>query len=1777
MLKAKCQRTGFTLAMGGVPKVPPSVTRTWSKMFASFFVLYSTVEKVYGIASVKVGPSVCGCPALVSHAPAPGIEPHLSRVFDKPKFVPQGAKEFGTSIALKASQLVGVDSFLLKRLETAILSYVTLSQATSVSQFCAILLLILKTEYSESVALELFNKFKVITGLGSGPQGPGSDDDNPPSDDLPDWIKLMRTAGENWELAVKNPSFRKLSKFLTMCVTLGVLGPQSIHLGKMQILSIEASKEQVTATSLVDAMFSTVTFVCESGYASFRDSSFMPFLFTDINATKLDRQYVEVMENFEYAINGNLYEFKKVRHSAFIRQMDNVIALTKRAAESLSQGVERRILNQRLLTLGCKRANYLQRHNRKSMRKAPFAFYVTGGSGLGKTDVASLLVKACGLFNDIDVSQDCTYTVNDNDDYMSGFHAGVTTMIFDDFVNTDPNFVGGMSPTGLLIKVINNNVEFAIMADLESKGTMLIEPSFVIVTSNIMDLQAGIYSCCPASVLRRGQIHVRARVKKQFQKDHDETLDAVKVNNFYRDPDTGEIDQPDFPDIWNLDLFEAKINNVPSGVDKEGKYRFQKETCSFIPCVNSEGKEMTNVSIEEACLFAMPKSREYFEHQEQLVQRTEKRTYVKCDKCNHPTQFCRCVVEEDKVEFDFSDMPPLSKPGEHDDDSSADDESMPSFTSERKREFREGGDDDEDEDYDIERLLKEQGTPATKRKMTRQDADERLPQDVCLADFQVMRVLRSRKKLWDTFCAKRQEGNKTLYMAIIEKFSYFLTWKLQTSLTFIDRLESVVRSYTLDELDSILLSLENSPCVKLSTWIPSSYCKPGNLVWDFLLNSRCEYMVDELHQSWKDVTYSWPALVVAITMFCVLSQEYNIVAAFSLFASYYSICFYMYLLQLAGVRALAESRIAEERLSVKDMFARIRDDYGATILKTVAVAGALFGVYKLWTSLQVVETQAHESVPDESPPLVNEEVTPDDIKLRDTKTNVWLPPAVEKVLPAKFSSSMEQVSSRVAKNILRVQLNECGIQGLILQSGVIMVPKHAVTSALKRDPVINVSARRIPGEYCNATFSAVADSSVIVDIEGHDYCVMYVSGTGDVRSVWEYFPDKRPVASVPCKMLWRERDGELVTDDLMAEFDPAMDNSIDVDGELFTFYGCEYQLHNKKCVVGMCAAPILADMKVPYIAGMHVGGVNDTSYGCAATITRGEVQAAMEKLLSKVHTSNLPSASDNQEMYGKPNFVEKPLHPKSPLNFIETGNFAYYGECSGRSYMKSKVRTSSISATVEKICGVPQLWGPPKFKGPHNEGAWKPWHDTLKVALNPSVGLPPNLVEKAMEDYMGPLKEVLEKDYEFYKTEIRKLEREEIVSGIDGKNFIDAMKPNTSRGFPLGGPKLQDMVDTDPTPTVKLPKTFTDEHWAELDKFEAHALRGERYNAVFKAALKDEPTLLTKEKVRVFQAAPLVLQLAMRKYFLPLARFLSLHPKLSECAVGVNAYGKEMDDLFKHMGKNGWNRCYAGDYSKYDLRMPAQLVLCAFEILIEFARMFDEYTDDDLMVMEAIAAEVAFALVAYNGDLIKLFGTNPSGQNLTAYINSIVNSLIHRCAFYQYVEEAEPGCELLSFRDFIALITYGDDYNGTVSEDTDYDNLYFQAFCLKYGMTVTSADKTSEMQPYGDLHETDFLKRKPIWNEELGVWMGKLDEMSIYKSLHCNMMPSDGNLKNVSHQTIAGALGEWFLYGREVYDEKHAQMREIAEIHGITKFVPNLDLTYDDRLAEWRRTELGED
>lgn len=160
--------------------------------------------------------------------------------------------------------------------------------------------------------------------------------------------------------------------------------------------------------------------------------------------------------------------------------------------------------------------------------------------------------------------------------------------------------------------------------------------------------------------------------------------------------------------------------------------------------------------------------------------------------------------------------------------------------------------------------------------------------------------------------------------------------------------------------------------------------------------------------------------------------------------------------------------------------------------------------------------------------------------------------------------------------------------------------------------------------------------------------------------------------------------------------------------------------------------------------------------------------------------------------------------------------------------------------------------------------------------------------------------------------------------------------------------------------------------------------------------------------------------------------------------------------------------------------------------------------------------------------------------------------------------------EVQRFRDVVAVSTYGDDLTGSVHKDyrDKFNFIVFKEFMAQHNIKVTLPDKSDDVSLFMCKKDADFLKRTTNYISEIGYGLGKLDEKSIFKSLHSNLRSKSCTPREVATSCIEGALHEWFAFGREHYELRRSQLSKICEEHDLP--ITAMHITYDQRVVAWK-------
>jgi len=388
------------------------------------------------------------------------------------------------------------------------------------------------------------------------------------------------------------------------------------------------------------------------------------------------------------------------------------------------------------------------------------------------------------------------------------------------------------------------------------------------------------------------------------------------------------------------------------------------------------------------------------------------------------------------------------------------------------------------------------------------------------------------------------------------------------------------------------------------------------------------------------------------------------------------------------------------------------------------------------------------------------------------------------------------------------------------------------------------------------------------------------------------------------------------------------------------------------------------------------------------------------------------------------------------------------------------------------------------------------------------------------------------------------------VNGIPGVRFIDKMNFKSSMGEPYNKTKKAYLSG------VEGDMKFDDEVTERIARIKQMYTHNQRACPVFSGKLKDEPRATKKVaegKVRVFTAAPADWSFVVRQYLLPVVKLMQENPFVFEASPGCTVQSLEWQSYYNFLTAFGFDRMVAGDYGKFDKKMEALIILLSFRVLRNLCARAG-WSSDQLCVVDCIAEDTAYAFVNFDGDLVEFFGSNPSGHPLTVIINCIANALYMRYAFVKLCPfEGTTYEKARRFKEFVRLLTYGDDNTMGVSRNADWFNhTAIQSAMTDIGVEYTMADKESESRPFIHIREISYLKRSWRWDEDIGAVVGPLEEGSIHKMLTICNPSGDESPELHMASVMSSALNEWFWHGKTKFEQERSWLWDLAQRKNLT-------------------------
>ncbi len=581
----------------------------------------------------------------------------------------------------------------------------------------------------------------------------------------------------------------------------------------------------------------------------------------------------------------------------------------------------------------------------------------------------------------------------------------------------------------------------------------------------------------------------------------------------------------------------------------------------------------------------------------------------------------------------------------------------------------------------------------------------------------------------------------------------------------------------------------------------------------------------------------------------------------------------------------------------------------------------------------------------------------------------------------------------------------------------------------------------------------------------------------------------------------------------------------------------------------------------PSILGIHDGGGREHVY--SAPVSKYILDNISTMFDTDIVLNGTPNLTlDNKEI----KIID--VHNKSPVCWIESGKGNVLGSIEGhRSHGKSLVGPTFIRDSLLKR-GYQVTADKPIMHG------WEIWRNALLPIVGVETSIREDVLNEAHKSYIQPI-------LNYFKNNKSKLNNVKVfdtftaINGAEGVRFIDKLNRNTSMGFPYNKSKRFYIYDIEPQDNLSDPVDFTPEVNARIADCWSKWGEGIRYCPISNGSPKDEARSFKKieeKNTRIFYSGNVECAVNTRRLCLGLIKLICENNELFETAIGINAHSLEWDKLHKYITKHG-DLMIGSDFKYFDKKQMAILIIYGFDCLVKIAKLAN-YSKEDITRLRTCALDCAFSLVNFNGTLIEFISLNPSGGVLTTIINTFTNCHLHRYAYI--INKMQFECSGLldagmDFRDRVALITYGDDAVNNVRPDTRwYNHTSIQKALLDIGIHYTMAQKDAESVDFISIDQIDFLKRSFTYDEELDSYVGKLDEQSIIKSLTVCVKSKSITPEQQSVVTLESAAREYFLYGRETYEQKVELFKQIIIENNLQNYMRNKSfLSYDELKQEY--------
>nr|APG78407.1 hypothetical protein [Hubei picorna-like virus 7] len=911
----------------------------------------------------------------------------------------------------------------------------------------------------------------------------------------------------------------------------------------------------------------------------------------------------------------------------------------------------------------------------------------------------------------------------------------------------------------------------------------------------------------------------------------------------------------------------------------------------------------------------------------------------------------------------------------------------------------------------------------------------------------------------------------------------------------------------------------------------------------------------------------------------------------------------------------------------------------ALTLGLMTVAG--FGLSALVTSSRSKRRKALQSAPSEDLSEVTEDVadegfepqTPEELIVRQKQPDIWLqrePIAYKESVPHDIlTMTYDQVVSVIRANMIRlstwdpVSKEARGqTQAFMVNTNVMILPVHDHEVVENRPYAI---IRKGTGNITICHFIRL----VRIQCNGQDtdLCFGLINISLPVRNV------RKMITHDYCRTFEHAKDRVVKTMLMTSNGDyPASSRYGPIYTETRSTMGFVSDVAYET-VSGDCCSPLITTEAPFVLLGFHVSRVVDSKRTYSSIVQKFEYDIRFTRALkpeekklvggeflffdNSILTCPRPKDDDpSRRVCTRFLRNEGAECTATPPSVLVIGHNA-----STRVSAKSQVYLSPLSPHLE-AAGWARLHGPPPLNANRAAAA------ALQYG---SRGARPRtfvLNEALIAHYVAPIVEKLR----ILGKKPRMLSYDEAVRGMYDNSFVKPMSLSKACGGGFPGKKRSRMVytclqDEDEPGMVfaeietgeytfyvdKVPEPETQEESTEcavVDRDEPipscnSALKGEveqilrcweagvTCNTVVQAALKDDPTLLSKIAEgngygRTVTSQSTAHHIAQRIVFTDLCGALKAIPFTSGCYEGVSYRSEdwmEIAEFHLMIGDPEVTAFLDADTKKMDLSFNQQDLYSTTEALAQILEGCGA-EPRQIKLARSCGFEMSLPILNLYGEWL-MMSMNTSGNNLTVTYNNISGvQLRTREAYVAFMiaqhrdmatdsewdfYEIERAIQELP-RDIIARIL--EDFHihvrvGSIGDDSLMSTIlpgfnmgFITAYFRQKGVQITGSDKGGPLLENLRLRDLSCCQRGFYWHPELDRIVGPLNIKSLSRSLHC-MLPSAEHPSVIERAIMTSVLEELSLHGREVYDERLNMLIAASLSSGRPGFYSDLFKSYE--------------